>query len=126
MSEVWKKITVAFIYGGIAVLFACFLRFEKGETLKNFCDAFSFAGVGLLTIAGLTFLQDEGAFFGISYALKRTKKYLFPFKEQKRESYREYRKRKMEEEKNSTFVLCYLGVGLFYLAIACVLLLFYA
>ena len=125
MNEVWKKITAAFIYGGIAVLLACFF-FEKGETLKGFCDAFSFAGVGLLTIAGLSFLQSKGSFFGIFYALRRTKEYLFPFKEQKRESYREYRKRKMEEEKNSTFVLCYLSVGLFFLAIACVLLLFYA
>lgn len=126
MNEVWKKITAAFIYGGIAVLLACFFRFEKGETLKGFCDAFSFAGVGLLTIAGLSFLRDKGAFFGFSYALKRTKEYLFPFKTQKRESYREYRKRKTKEEKNSTFVLCYLSVGLFFLAIACVLLLFYA
>ncbi len=126
MSEVWKKITTAFIYGGIAVLLACFLHFEKGETLKSFCDAFSFAGVGLLTIAGFSFLQDNGAFYGVSYALKRTKEYLFPFKEYKKENYAQYRKRKTEEEKKSIFVLCYLSAGLFYLAIACALLLFYA
>ena len=126
MTKLLRKIINALVLGGGIVLFACLLRFEQGEEFKHFCDAFSFAGISLLTVAGLGYLRCAGAFLGLGFALKRTKEFLLPFLKKDEETYGEYRRRKTEETDDDVSVLPFFTAGLFYLAIACVLLVFYA
>ena len=96
MTNVWRKILVAFFWGGAIVAFACLLQFEQGEEFKHFCDAFSLAGVALLSVAGCVFLRAQGAFLGIGYLLERIKEMFLPTFRKKNENYDEYRKRKTE------------------------------
>ncbi len=123
MTKIIRRLIQAFFCGGVIVAFACLLRFERGEEFKHFCDAFSLAGVALLTVAGCGYLKNQGAFLGIGYALQRVKGYLLPSLE-KKESYADYRERKTEQDDADT-PLPFLTAGLFYLAIACALLIFY-
>lgn len=123
MTRILKKLIQAFFLGGAVVAFACLLRFERGAEFKHFCDAFSLAAVALLTVAGCGFLKNQGAFLGIGYALQWVKSCLFPNIGNQRESYAEYRERKSEQE-DGGLMLPFLTAGLFYLTIACVLLIF--
>lgn len=123
MTKIIRKLIQAFFLGGVFVAFACLLRFERGEEFKHFCDAFSLSGVALLTVAGCGFLKTQGAFWGIGYALQWVKNCLFPSVGNKRESYSEYHERKSKQE-NSDITLPFLTAGLFYLAVASVLLFF--
>ncbi len=126
MTKILRKFISALVLGGGIVVFACLLRFEQGEEFKRFCDAFSLSGICLLTVAGIGFLRKSGAFLGLGFALKRTKEVLLPFLKGEEETYGEYRRRKAEESEEDTSVLPFLSAGLFYLAVACVLLVFYA
>lgn len=124
MTKILKRILTALFWGGMLTTLGFILRFSKGGTLQNFCDAFSLTGVTLLGVAGVGYLRRQDFFSGVGYALQQVKISLFPFLNGKRESYSEYRKRKEEERTDGEVsVLPCVIAGLFYLAIACVLLL---
>ena len=121
MSKIWQKITTAFLCGGLAVICVCLLRFERVEAKQSLCDAFSLVGVAFLTIVALEFLGMKGSLLGLGFALKSVQTYLFPFRKAKRESYGEYRARKLAEERRAPRSH-FLFVGVFYLIVACFLI----
>ena len=124
MDKQLQKIIIAFSLGALITLGGLWLG-DKNDGLKWFCDAFSLGGVTLLIIAGWSFLLKNGAFLGIGYALRRATVALLPFQVGKTENYGEYRERKILEKKHGETPY-FLIAGLFYLAVASILLCFYA
>jgi hypothetical protein len=124
MDKRLQKIIIAFSLGALLTVGGLWLG-DKSDELKWFCDAFSLSGVALLTIAGWSFLLKNGAFLGIGYALRRVTATLLPFQVEKTENYRDYRDRKIAKRKHGETPY-FLIAGLFYLAVASILLCFYA
>ena len=117
VSKLWQKITAVFLCGGLAVVCIFLLRFEQEDIRTSLSDAFSLVGVGILTISALEFLKDKGALLGVEFALKSVKAYFFPFGNEKREKYGEYRARKLAD--TSKFPrIPFLIVGFFYFILA--------
>lgn len=123
MTKILKKILTALFFGGVLAFSGLALRLFEGDTLQNFCDAFSLAGVALLSVACVGYLRAQDAFLGVGYAFNRVKTFFLPFLNDKKESYAEYRERKSEErESEKVGILPCIVAGLFYLGVACVLL----
>lgn len=127
MTGFLQRTVRALLLGGVIVAVACFLSFDKTSSLKSFSDAFSIAAIILLTVAGMRYLTAHGAFLGLGFVLKKTREVLLPFIKKEEENYGEYRRKRTEKsDEESESLLPILSAGLFYLAIACALLVFYA
>ncbi len=94
------------------------------EKYRALCDAFTVSAVLLLAFGALLWVSGEGVFLGIGWAVKNAVLILIPGQALNRESYAEYRARKLSTGKASGFGFLFI-VGAVFLAVALVFLVLY-
>ena len=119
-KSVLKKYLICFGAGMAIVLFVLALK-SFSMKIDILCDAFTAAGLLMILFAGLMFVSGEGAFLGIGYALGRAVRVFVPTLRRKEESYAKYRERKTGKPKPKGQG-CIFFTGLFFLAIAIIML----
>ncbi len=119
----WLKYAVTAGAGTIAVLLVVWYRggFASGasgmDRLMAWCDGLFIVGMLLACFGGLMFVSKEGAFDGISYAV-RSFTWLFTVKKDKKESYADFKARRREKKRSFLHLV---AVGGLFLAVAGVL-----
>ncbi len=109
---------------GIASLIAIAVFWSKGfftdsaaVNIQILSDGFTVSGILFSAIAGLTYISGEGAFIGISFALRNMVLALFvPGGRKQQERYADYRERKLGAHKKGSD-RCILVTGLSFLAL---------
>lgn len=94
------------------------------EKYHVLCDAFTVPGVILLMLGALLWVSGKGAFTGISWAAKNAILLLIPGQGLNRESYPEYRARKLAGEKAGGYGF-FFPVGAVFFLIGMVFLVLY-
>ncbi|MBR2341088.1 MAG: DUF3899 domain-containing protein [Clostridia bacterium] len=115
-----NKVLPCFLFGVVVVFGLPILRGEW--TLALLCDGFSFAGILLLSYAGLEFLNAQNAFEGVFYIGARIKSLFLPFSNKGILDYSDYQQQRRKKTKNIDYSALIIGAG--YLSLAIILLFF--
>lgn len=98
---------------------------EKKDVYKALCDAFCVPGVLFMLFAALFAVAREGAFDGVSYAMKRAFLSLVPGGRSKIEKYADYKERKEAKREKKVSFRFMLVVGGVFLVVSLVFLALY-
>lgn len=79
------------------------------DRLMAWCDALFIVGMLLVCFGGLIFVSREGAFDGISYAV-RSLTWLFTLKKNKKESFADFKARRREKKRSFLYLVAVGGV----------------
>ena len=123
------KYLIAMAVAAVIVVLMLWGRGYFGETVwktqcRLLCDAFTLAGALFLLLCALVWVSSKGAFLGIGYAVGRFVHTLLPFLPKSRETYAEYRARKLGRSGGQSYAFL-LVTGLVYFAVAIILLIVY-
>lgn len=101
-----------------------FTQTEWQEQCKLLCDALTFSGVIFMLLCALVWVGNRGAFLGIGYAVGRLVHTLLPFLPKSKETYAQYRERKIERGGVHGYSFIFV-TGLIYFAVAIAFLIVY-
>lgn len=129
MDQEKKKVLLKYlacfgIASAMLFIFFAIKGFDFGglkSALQLLCDAFFVVGALWLLFAGFVYVSGEGVFFGLGFAFKGMLGVFVPHLRDNRETFRQYRERKLEEHK-SKVQGCIVITGLVLLAIGFILL----
>ena len=129
-SRPWLKYVIAFaVAATISVLLMWYFGLFSGtfiprdDLYKALSDSFFISGMLFLCVGGLVFVNRNGAFDGLVYAVKYVFTVHYNHKQgKKNESYYEYKQRKAAEEKAPCLFLVLTGLAFVLAATVCMLL----
>ncbi len=123
------KYLIAMAVGAVIVLMMLwgqgyFTETNWRQQCRLLCDAFTFSGLIIMLLCALVWVSNRGMFLGIGYAFGRLFHTLLPFLPKSKETYAEYRERKLERGGVHGYGFLFL-TGLLYFAVAIVFLIIY-
>ena len=123
------KYGITIILAGLFTFFIAKGRYPgagapASEKYRALCDAFTVPAVLLLAFGALLWVAGEGVFVGIGWAMKNALLLMIPGQGRNRESYAEYRERKLAGGKATGLGFLF-AVGAVFLVIALVFLVLY-